>query len=69
MNKNISNVTKVLPVRPFPVVKITNYEINVCLTKLENVMLNKTGYDSINLFKTQHIQYQYKIKYELHRIT
>lgn len=39
MNKNISNVTKVLPVRPFPVVKITNYEINVCLTKLENVIV------------------------------
>lgn len=39
MNKMISNVTKLMPVRPFPVVKITNYEINVCLTKLENVIV------------------------------
>lgn len=38
MNKMISNVTKLMPVRPFPVVKITN-EINVCLTKLENVIV------------------------------
>lgn len=48
MNKMISNVPKLMPVRPFPVVKITNYEINVCLTKLKMLLLNKTGYDSIN---------------------
>lgn len=39
MNKNIFNVIKVLLVRFFFVVKIINYEINVCLIKFENVIV------------------------------
>lgn len=48
MNKMIFNVIKLMLVRFFFVVKIINYEINVCLIKFKMLLLNKIGYDLIN---------------------